>query len=361
MLALAVGRPDAAAKLFRRVPGPLAQALVVEIDEQCVRARDSAAERACTDLLRKISNSPTAREREEIIAGIRGRCDGDPKRISEARALLATFEKGWGDTKPAAELCRLARHALATCLPWPGEPWTVPGISLEMVPIRAGSFRMGSNSGRPAARPTHTVRISHDFWIGRTEVTQEQYEAITRRNPSRSTGKNLPVEQINWEDAMAFCRLVSERESHAGRLPRGYEYRLPSEAEWEYAAGGGKEERTTVYPGSDRVEEVAWFAETSGGKTHHVAQLKPNELGLYDMSGNVWEWCLDWCHSDYYSRSPETDPVCTERGATRSIRGAAWNSVIWAVPLTARDGQVPTVARDTTGLRLCLAPRMDDH
>jgi formylglycine-generating enzyme required for sulfatase activity len=359
MLAITVGRLDTAAKLFGKAEGPLAQALVAEIENEQAMAKAAAAQRACDELMRQICATGTPRNRDEALAGIRERCQGHPKKVQEARKLLTEFEQRWGTISAAQDVVLTVREALNSCFPWPQEPWTVPTIAADLVPVPAGRFQMGSDAGRPNSRPVHTVRISRNFWLGRTEVTQRQYEALIHRNPAAFRGENRPVEQVNWGDAMAFCRLLSERENAAGRVPDGYEYRLPTEAEWEYAAQGVLEPTATIYAGSDRVEEVAWFAQTSGETTHDVALLKPNRLGLYDMSGNVWEWCLDWCQNDYYARSPDTDPVCTKPSVARSMRGGAWNSVVWGTETSGRDGQGPMLARNTVGFRICLGPHMD--
>jgi formylglycine-generating enzyme required for sulfatase activity len=139
---------------------------------------------------------------------------------------------------------------VAACSPWPGERWTVPGLGLELVPVPAGSFQMGSDRGKVDSRPVHTVRITRDFWLGRTEVTQRQYEALAGANPSEFRGPDLPVEGVNWEDAAGYCRRLTKREQAAGRLPDGLEYRLPTEAEWEYAARGGPLSQGHAYAGS---------------------------------------------------------------------------------------------------------------
>ena len=167
-------------------------------------------------------------------------------------------------------------------------------VKLKMVKVEKGSFQMGSNDGNSYEKPVHKVTLTKDFWIGETEVTQSQYKTVMGKNPSSfKKGGNYPVECVSWYDAMAFCRKLTELERSAGRLPKGYEYTLPTEAQWEYAARGGKS-KGYEYSGSDDLGEVGWSWDNSNGATHSVRQKKPNELGLYDMSGNVYEWCRDW-------------------------------------------------------------------
>jgi formylglycine-generating enzyme required for sulfatase activity len=359
LLALEAGRPDSAHRLFLKAGGPLAEALVASLDAQQARATEAAAEQALVELLRQISTSAAVEAPAGTTAAIRKRCEGNLKRVQGARRALAAFEKEWGQSETGKTWVPVVREAVAACSPWPGERWTVPGLGLELVPVPAGSFQMGSDRGKVDSRPVHTVRITRDFWLGRTEVTQRQYEALAGANPSEFRGPDLPVEGVNWEDAAGYCRRLTKREQAAGRLPDGLEYRLPTEAEWEYAARGGPLSQGHAYAGSGDLEVVAWSAQNSANTTHPVGQKMANGLGLHDMSGNVQEWCLDWGDPEYYSRSPEADPVNTKPGSAKVVRGGAWNCATWVVELACRGGAVPAFGVKTIGFRVCLAPQLD--
>ena len=198
----------------------------------------------------------------------------------------------------------------------------LPGnIKLEMVKIPAGSFLMGSADNDKSAdgyeKPQHQVNLQ-EFYLGKYPVTQEQFQAIMRNNPSyfKDNPKN-PVEQVSWNDAQAFCQKLSEK--------IGKKYRLPSEAEWEYACRAGTQ--TRYYFGDDEMElgEYAWYKETSGRKTHPVGQKKPNNWGLYDMHGNVWEWCEDGWHENY-ENAPTDGTAWNENHSVtyRVLRGGSW-------------------------------------
>lgn len=195
-------------------------------------------------------------------------------------------------------------------------------IGMELILIRSGEFQMGSNDGQWDEKPVHEVAIVKPFYMGRYEVTQAQWRAVMGNNPSRSQGDDLPVEQVSWDDAISFCQKLSQM--------TGQEYRLPTEAEWEYAARGGS---TTSYSfGNDvgQLGDYAWFRENSGSQPHPVAQKKPNRFGLHDMHGNVYEWCSDWYSSNYYAECQQqgvmTDPQGADstRSQRRVNRGGSW-------------------------------------
>jgi sulfatase modifying factor 1 len=204
---------------------------------------------------------------------------------------------------------------------------------VDMVYVEAGTFKRGSNNGDSDEKPVHMVTIAKDFWIGKYEVTQAEWKDVMGNNPSYSKGDNLPVEQVSWYDAVEFCNRLSDREG----LTRCYSgsgdnlrcdfnangYRLPTEAEWEFAARGGNKSRDYKYSGSNNADEVAWYLENSGRKTHPAAQKKSNELGLYDMSGNVWEYCWDWYRS--YGSSQQTDSYGPSYSEYRVLRGGSWH------------------------------------
>ncbi len=207
----------------------------------------------------------------------------------------------------------------------------------EMVLVEGGTFSMGSKSGNYDEKPVHSVTVS-SFYMSKNEVTFEQYdefcEATGRVKPydygwGRGT---MPVINVSWYDAVEFCNWLSEQEgltpvySGSGdNISCNFDangYRLPTEAEWEYAARGGNKSRGYKYSGSDNIDDVAWYIDNSGIKTHPVGQKKANELGLYDMSGNVYEWCWDWY--GYYSSSSQTDPEGPSSGSYRVGRGGSW-------------------------------------
>jgi formylglycine-generating enzyme len=202
-----------------------------------------------------------------------------------------------------------------------------------LVFVEGGSFDMGSNDGDSDEKPVHRVTLS-DFYIGKYEVTQEQYEKVMGKNPSnfKDSGKDAPVEKVTWYDAVEFCNKLSEQEglqkcfSGSGNSIKcdfsKNGYRLPTEAEWEYAAKGGSKSKGYKYSGSNNLDEVGWYRDNSGGKTHSVGGKKANELGIYDMSGNVWEWCWDW-YGDY-SSSAQTNPHGQGSGSVRVVRGGSW-------------------------------------
>jgi formylglycine-generating enzyme required for sulfatase activity len=197
---------------------------------------------------------------------------------------------------------------------------TVNGTTIEMVAIKGGTFQMGSNEGENDEKPMHTVTVS-DFSMGKTEVTQAQWIAVMGSNPSNFKGENLPVEMVSWDDIQVFINKLNAK--------TGKTYRLPTEAEWEYAAGAstGSVTGRNKYAGTDSESSLgnyAWYSDNSGSKTHPVGTKQPNQLGLYDMSGNVWEWCSDWYGADYYPNSPQNNPKGASNGSLRVLRGGSW-------------------------------------
>lgn len=198
-----------------------------------------------------------------------------------------------------------------------GKAYTDKNTGIELVFVKGGCYSMGDTFGDGSSdeRPVHNVCLS-DFYIGKYEVTQGQWQKVMGRNPSHfsNCGDNCPVENVSWDDIQDF---ISRFNRQTGR-----NYRLPTEAEWEYAArSGGKSQK---YAGGNDVDSVAWYSSNSGGKTHPVGQKRPNGLGIYDMSGNVWEWCKDWYGSDYYSQSQRDNPTGPSSGSYRVDRGGSW-------------------------------------
>ena len=206
---------------------------------------------------------------------------------------------------------------------------------MKLALIPAGEFLMGSpDSDKDASddeKPQHRVRITQPFYLGVYQVTQGQYRAVTGANPSHFKGSDdLPVESVSWHDAIAFCNKLSEREGlkpyyqlDAATRSGGEGYRLPTEAEWEYACRAGSTTRYSFGDDAASLGEYAWFNGNSGGKTHPVGQKRPNAFGLYDMHGNVWEWCWD-VYAAYNANSPGADPDGPSGASGRVIRGGCW-------------------------------------
>ena len=190
-------------------------------------------------------------------------------------------------------------------------------MGIDMIACAGGTFSMGSRSGGSDEQPVTTVTLS-PFWLAKTEVTQAQWEAVMGSNPSYFKGGQLPVERVSWDDAMEFCRKLTERERQAGRLPAGTIYTLPTEAQWEYACRAGT---TGDYAGE--VDAMAWNTKNSGVTTHAVGTKQANAWGLHDMHGNVWERCLDWYGP--YSGGRVTDPKGALSGTIRVMRGGSWS------------------------------------
>ena len=243
----------------------------------------------------------------------------------------------------------IARAEIAASKP----PHVIADLKLELLWVEPGTFLMGSAPGEPernkAEGPPVRVTLSRGFWLGKTEVTQAQYEAIMGVNPSTfvAAGKDAPVERVSWIDAMAFCRKLTERERAAGRLPEGFAFTLPTEAQWEYACRAGT---TGAYSGEP--DAMAWHEANSGGTTHPVAQKRANAWGFHDMSGNVLEWCLDWYGP--YEREPQADPTGPERGHYRMARGGSWRVPAHVGRSAARSGGSAARQDYTMGFRFAL-------
>lgn len=222
------------------------------------------------------------------------------------------------------------------------------GISVDMVRVEAGTFTMGATAEMKDPddweKPTHRVTLTNDYYIGKYEVTQVLWQAVMGNNPSKFKGDNLPVEQVSWEDCQKFL-------SKLNRIT-GKTFRLPTEAEWEYATRGGNKSRGYQYSGSNNLSDVAWIRDNSGKKTHAVGTKQPNELGIYDMSGNVWEWCQDWYGE--YSSSSQINPTGANDGFRRVYRGGSWNNEVWGCRSSCRYDYTPGLC-GYLGLRLVLS------
>ena len=221
-----------------------------------------------------------------------------------------------------------------------GETFLVNGVSFNMIKVSGGTFLMGKSADGNDVTPVHNVTLS-DYYIGETEVTQELWQAVMGSNPSYFYGNKMPVQQVNWNDCQTFIQKLNQL--------TGKKFRLPTEAEWEFAAKGGTKSKDYTYSGSDAIDDVAWYGDVTG-RTHEVATKAPNELGIYDMSGNVWEWCRDWY--DSYSSSPQTNPTGPSSGSFRVYRGGCWYGNASYCRTAFRSDNFPTFSNKYIGLRL---------
>ncbi len=224
---------------------------------------------------------------------------------------------------------------------------TLPtGQSFTMIYVEGGSFVMGCTSEQSDCfdneRPAHRVTVD-SYYIGETEVTQELWTAVMGSNPSFK-GTQRPVDNVCWHDCQDFIRKLNQI--------TGKNFRLPTEAEWEYAARGGKKSKSYKYSGSNTIDNVAWYTNNSGNQTHNVKTKFPNELGIYDMSGNVWEWCQDWY--GYYANSPQANPTGPSSGSYRVLRGGSWYSSAQYCRVAIRGNGTPSLRYDDYGFRLVL-------
>jgi formylglycine-generating enzyme required for sulfatase activity len=243
--------------------------------------------------------------------------------------------------------------------------------------VEKGSFTMGDTwgGGDSDEKPTHKVTFTYNFYIRKYETTFDEYDAFCEATGKSSPDDenwgrgNRPVINVSWNDAIAYCNWMSDKE----KLPKVYDsngnlldkngsittdpskvvgYRLPTDAEWEYAARGDNKSMGYKYSGSDNVDEVAWYTSNSGGKTHEIGTKTPNDLDIHDMSGNVWEWCSDWYDSGYYAKSPTTNPYNYTPNSHRVFRGGSCYSSATYVHLANRNSSTPTYTRRDLGFRI---------
>ena len=218
-----------------------------------------------------------------------------------------------------------------------------------MVRVEAGTFTMGATAEMKnpwnEEKPTHQVTLTNDYYMGKYEVTQALWKAVMGSNPSNFKGDNLPVEKVIWNDCQEFI-------SKLNRIT-GKTFRLPTEAEWEYAARGGNKSRGYQYSGSNNLSDVAWYEDNSGNKTHAVGTKQPNELGIYDMTGNVLEWCQD--RYGKYSSTSQVNPTGANSGSDRVYRGGSWIGNAWFCRSSYRYGSSPDNRSYALGLRLVLS------
>ena len=261
------------------------------------------------------------------------------------------------------------------------------GVVLEMVKIKAGTFTMGSpegEKGRYNDEKQHQVTLTKDYWLGKFEVTQAQWQAVMGNNPSNFKGDNRPVENVSWNDAKEFCNKLNKK--YAGKLPAGYKFDLPTEAQWEYACragtttslNNGENMQISGLNDSPNLDKVGWYGGNCGqnfelsngydisswkekqysdlrGGTHPAGQKRPNNWGLYDMHGNVWEWCRDWYNSNSYS-GDATDPVGPSSGSLRVYRGGSWLNFAKGCRSAYRYDSSPGSRSRSIGFRLALVP-----
>ena len=226
---------------------------------------------------------------------------------------------------------------------------TVNGVRYEMVKVGAGTFTMGATSEMQnpvdGEKPAHQVTLTNNYYMGKTEVTQALWKAVMGSNPSSFNDYNKPVENVSWDDCKTFIKKLNQA--------TGKNFRLPTEAEWEFAARGGNNSRHYQYSGSNNIDDVAWYDQNSSNTTHDVATKSPNELGLYDMSGNVLEWCQDWYGN--YSSSAQTNPTGPSSGSYRVCRGGSWYYDAGYCRSSVRFFSSPDFRFSFIGLRLALS------
>ncbi len=238
-----------------------------------------------------------------------------------------------------------------TVKPEKGTTYLDSTTGMEFVLVKGGCYQMGDTFGEgdSSEKPVHEACVD-DLYIGKYVVTQGQWQAIMGSNPSffKNCGDNCPVENVSWNDTQKFIQKLNQKSD-------GNKYRLPTEAEWEYAArSGGKNEK---YAGGNDIDSVAWYASNSGNKTHPVGIKAANGLGLYDMSGNVWQWVQDWYDDSYYKNSPRNNPPGPSSGDYRVLRGGSWTNTAATVRAAHRFANSPTDHYYFHGFRLALSVR----
>jgi formylglycine-generating enzyme required for sulfatase activity len=241
-----------------------------------------------------------------------------------------------------------------------GKTYTDPATGIEVVFVKGGCYQMGDTFGddREAEKPVHEVCVD-DFWMSKYEVTQGQWKAIMGNNPSyfKDCGDNCPVEQVSWIDVQEYVQKLNEKITPLNPPLYKGGYRLPTEAEWEYAArSGGKKEKWAGTSNESELGEYVWYTYNSANKTHSVGQKNPNGLGLCDMSGNVWEWVQDWYNKDAYSKHSRNNPIYDVSGGRRVIRGGSWNIAPQYVRSANRSNSHPSDRVSGIGIRLLRTP-----
>lgn len=243
-----------------------------------------------------------------------------------------------------------SRNGWTIVTPETTKTFTVSGVSFNMIRVKKGTFTMGATSEQTGAasdeKPAHTVTLTSSYYMGETEVTQELYQAVVGSNPSSYSGTQKPVTNVSWNDCQTFITKLNNL--------TGLTFRLPTEAEWEYAARGGSKSKGYLYSGSNTIGDVAYYYDNrSGSGATNVKSKSPNELGLYDMSGNVWEWCQDWYGS--YSSSAQTNPTGPTSGSGRVLRGGSWGISAASCRVAYRNSVTPSYTYHYNGFRLVLS------
>jgi len=256
-----------------------------------------------------------------------------------AAAFLNTASPGKPVVPPKAAVSATASQLKEMAIDLGG------GVKMEFVLIPDGSFMMGSDKD---AKPVHRVTIAKSFYLGKFEVTQEQWEKVMGNNPSRSKGAKNPVESVTWDDCQKFMEAVK-------RKVLSQTFRLPTEAEWEYACRARFNTDYCYGDAPDKLRDYAWFKDNSEGTTHPVGQKKSNAWGLFDMHGNVREWCQDW-QGEYTAKSA-TDPTGPASGVTRVLRGGSWDADATLCRSALRRGLVPSDRRSLLGMRAVMLAR----
>ena len=222
-------------------------------------------------------------------------------------------------------------------------------FEIDMILVPGGAFLMGSDDGEADEKPIHSVTLS-SFYIGKYEVTQKQWREVMGKDPINlkfAGCDNCPVERVSWNEVQIYLQKLN---SKTGKI-----YRLPTEAEWEFAARGGKGSNSNTYSGSNHIGAEAWFLGNSESKTHSIGGKKANELGVYDMTGNVWEWCNDWYDDNYYSSSTSENPKGPTTGSYRVYRGGGWNDTPLFCRVTRRGDNAPSDSSGDLGFRVALS------
>lgn len=235
-----------------------------------------------------------------------------------ATFMLSCANKNANVTKEDSTVEDSIQNETLKCVEF--DTFSVKGTVYKMIKVEGGEFNMGASENEksmadPDEFPEHPVEVK-TFYIGEMEVTQKLWQDVMGSNPSEFVGEENPVDRASWNECQVF---IDKLNNMTGRS-----FRLPTEAEWEFAARGGNNSKHYIFAGSDDIEEVAWYDSNRDGKTHKVGEKKPNELGLYDMCGNVAEWCSDWYDAKYYELKEKNNPTGPDKGSYRVLRGGGW-------------------------------------